>query len=58
MLPSLLLCALAATAPTAGDAKLLKLLKLTKDDKLTYFNLQKYLNVHYLKTEKVPVATA
>jgi hypothetical protein len=41
-----------------GDAKLLKLLKLTKDDKLTYFNLQKYLNVHYLKTEKVPVATA
>ena len=40
-----------------GDAKLLKLLKLTKDDKLTYFNLQKYLNVHYLKADK-PVATA
>ena len=36
-----------------ADAKLLKLLKLNKEDKLTYFNLQKYLNVHYLKTEKV-----
>jgi len=35
-----------------ADAKLLKLLRLTKEDKLTYFNLQKYLNVHYLKTEK------
>jgi len=32
-----------------GDAKLLKLLNLTAADKLTYFNLQKYLNVHYLK---------
>jgi chromatin remodeling complex protein RSC6 len=44
-----------------GDAKLLKLLRLTKEDKLTYFNLQKYLNVHYLKTDKslvAPVATA
>jgi chromatin remodeling complex protein RSC6 len=40
-----------------ADAKLLKLLRLNKEDKLTYFNLQKYLNVHYLKTEKV-VATA
>jgi len=40
-----------------ADAKLLKLLRLNKEDKLTYFNLQKYLNVHYLKTEK-PVATA
>jgi chromatin remodeling complex protein RSC6 len=36
-----------------ADAKLLKLLRLNKEDKLTYFNLQKYLNVHYLKTEKV-----
>ena len=35
-----------------ADAALLKLLNLTKEDKLTYFNLQKYLNVHYLKTEK------
>jgi chromatin remodeling complex protein RSC6 len=40
-----------------GDAKLLKLLRLTKEDKLTYFNLQKYLNVHYLKADK-PAATA
>ena len=32
-----------------ADAALLKLLNLTKEDKLTYFNLQKYLNVHYLK---------
>jgi len=37
-----------------ADAALLKLLNLTDDVKLTYFNLQKYLNVHYLK--KVPVA--
>jgi len=36
-----------------ADAKLLKLLRLNKEDKLTYFNLQKYLNVHYLKAEKV-----
>ena len=41
-----------------GDAALLKLLNLTKDDKLTYFNLQKYLNVHYLKEPKEAVATA
>lgn len=40
-----------------ADAKLLKLLRLTKEDKLTYFNLQKYLNVHYLKADK-PTATA
>jgi len=32
-----------------ADAALLKLLNLTDDVKLTYFNLQKYLNVHYLK---------
>lgn len=40
-----------------GDAALLKLLNLKKEDKLTYFNLQKYLNVHYIKAEK-PVAAA
>ena len=40
-----------------ADAKLLKLLRLNKEDKLTYFNLQKYLNVHYLKADK-PAATA
>ena len=38
-----------------GDAALLKLLNLTAADKLTYFNLQKYLNRHYLKAT---VATA
>jgi len=32
-----------------ADAKLLTLLGLKAEDKLTYFNLQKYLNVHYLK---------
>jgi chromatin remodeling complex protein RSC6 len=42
-----------------ADAPLLKLLNLTAEDKLTYFNLQKYLNVHYLKKAPVaPVATA
>ena len=40
-----------------ADAPLLKLLNLTAADKLTYFNLQKYLNIHYLKKDK-PVATA
>lgn len=39
-----------------GDAALLKLLNLTKEDKLTYFNLQKYLNVHYLKKAAVETA--
>ncbi len=32
------------------DAKLKKLLKLNDGDKLTYFNLQKFLNPHYIKT--------
>ena len=39
-----------------ADAKLLKLLGLKAEDKLTYFNLQKYLNVHYLK-KQAPAAT-
>jgi len=39
-----------------GDAKLMTLLGLKQGDKLTYFNLQKYLNVHYIKN--VPTATA
>lgn len=30
------------------DQKLKKLLKLKKKDELTYFNLQKYMNVHYI----------
>jgi chromatin remodeling complex protein RSC6 len=32
-----------------ADAKLKSLLGLKEGDKLTYFNLQKYLNVHYIK---------
>jgi hypothetical protein len=39
-----------------ADAALLKLLNLTKEDKLTYFNLQKFLNVHYLKKDKPTTA--
>ena len=34
------------------DAKLRTLLGVKEGDKLTYFNLQKYLNVHYIKTVK------
>jgi len=37
------------------DAKLVALLGVKAEDVLTYFNLQKYLNRHYLKA---PVATA
>ena len=40
-----------------ADAKLLTLLGLKEGDKLTYFNLQKYLNTHYLKAAPA-VATA
>jgi chromatin remodeling complex protein RSC6 len=39
------------------DAALKKLLAVPEDVELTYFNLQKYLNHHYVKTEK-PVAKA
>jgi chromatin remodeling complex protein RSC6 len=39
------------------DAALKKLLRLTDADHLTYFNLQRYLNTHYVKEAK-PVATA
>ena len=31
------------------DAKLAKLLKVGKDEVLTYFNLQKYLKIHFIK---------
>jgi hypothetical protein len=34
------------------DAALKKLLRLTDADRLTYFNLQRYINVHYIKAEK------
>ena len=33
-----------------ADAKLAKLLKLAKTDELTYFNLQKYMKHHFIKT--------
>lgn len=32
------------------DAKLAALLKVGKDEVLTYFNLQKYLKIHFIKT--------
>jgi hypothetical protein len=32
-----------------ADAKLRKLLKLTKEDELTYFNLQRYMSPHFAK---------
>jgi chromatin remodeling complex protein RSC6 len=48
--------------PTNGrkinaDAKLAKLLKLGKTDALTYFNLQKYMKHHFIKSA-APAATA
>ena len=33
-----------------ADATLKKLLRLGKDDKLTFFNLQKFMKVHYIST--------
>jgi chromatin remodeling complex protein RSC6 len=39
------------------DAALKKLLAIGDNEPLTYFNLQKYLNRHYVKAEK-PVASA
>ena len=33
------------------DAKLTTLLKLGKDDELSYFNLQRYMKPHFIKTE-------
>lgn len=34
------------------DAKLTKLLKVNEGEVLTYFNLQRYLKIHFIKTEK------
>lgn len=34
------------------DAKLASLLKIAGEDKLTYFNLQKYMSQHFIKTPK------
>jgi chromatin remodeling complex protein RSC6 len=40
------------------DDKLTKLLKVSKDDQLTYFNLQKYMKHHFMKATPVVVTTA
>ena len=40
------------------DAKLTQLLKLNKEDELTYFNLQRYMKHHFIKTVVEPVAAA
>ena len=40
------------------DSKLATLLKLTKDDELTYFNLQKYMSPHFQKNVKVESAVS
>jgi chromatin remodeling complex protein RSC6 len=40
------------------DPKLAKLLKISKEDELTYFNLQRFMKHHFIKAEVVPVATA
>ena len=40
------------------DAKLTTLLKLSKEDELSYFNLQRYMKPHFIKAEAAPVATA
>ena len=40
------------------DNKLSKLLKLSKEDELTYFNLQKFMKHHFIKAEPVVSATA
>ncbi len=41
-----------------ADAKLAKLLKLAKGDVLTYFNLQRYLKIHFFKVAPPAAATA
>lgn len=40
------------------DNKLSKLLKLSKEDELTYFNLQKFMKHHFIKAVPVVSATA
>jgi upstream activation factor subunit UAF30 len=35
------------------DAKLTQLLKLSKEDELTYFNLQRFMKHHFIKAEVV-----
>ncbi len=40
------------------DAKLTTLLKLGKNDELSYFNLQRYMKPHFIKTETSAAASA
>jgi len=40
------------------DAKLTQLLKISKEDELTYFNLQKFMKHHFVKAEVPEVAVA
>ena len=40
------------------DAKLTQLLKISKEDELTYFNLQKFMKHHFVKAEVPEVAAA
>ena len=40
------------------DAKLTKLLKISKDDELTYFNLQKFMKHHFIKAEELAALAA
>jgi len=40
-----------------ADAKLTTLLKLTKEDELTYFNLQRYMSPHFAKGGVLPGTT-
>ena len=40
------------------DTKLATLLKLKKTDELTYFNLQKYMSIHFAKAVKAEVIVA
>ena len=40
------------------DEKLTNLLKVSKDDELTYFNLQRYMKHHFVKAAPQVVATA
>ena len=41
-----------------ADAKLKKLLNLGNDDQLTYFNLQRYMKHHFIKTDAAAAVTA
>jgi len=41
-----------------ADAKLRKLLKLSKEDELTYFNLQRYMSPHFAKAAKKAPASS